>query len=84
MIYDRDVLHTYFERYFEDRSDDEEFEREVLAPYQGVAVLATNKDQAIRIPSDYPEGNALEAMRHRPTFVIAIWYRERIPPWSTP
>ena len=73
MVYDRDGLHTYFQRYFEDRSDDEEFEREVLAPYEGVAALATNKDQAIRIPSDYPEGNALEAMRLRPSFVIAIW-----------
>ena len=67
----------FFERQDEDQTMDEEFERELLAPYQGIAVLATNKCQPIHIPSVCEiDINAMEAMLHRPTFLIVIWKLE--------
>ena len=42
--------------------------------YQGIARLVTGNCKPIRIPSHGEiESNALEAMRLRPSFVIAIW-----------
>ena len=57
-------------------SDDEDEER-LMDPYQGVAFPVACHCGPILIPSDSEIGtHHLEAIRHRPTFLIAIWKRD--------
>ena len=77
LMYDSSGVMTYFQRREWEQDSDEESEKELLAPYQGIAVLATNNGEPLRIPSDSDiESSVLEAMRHRPTFVVVIWKRD--------
>ena len=77
LYYDMDDLFTEFERRDCDQYFDDEYEKRLMAPYQGIAVSATCNCEPLHIPSDTDvRRHDLETMRHGQVFVVAIWKRD--------